>query len=403
METSQANTRNWRFAIACAALLALSLKIYLALSTIGTNDILTWQSFLNNITQFGGIGTYQRPGVFGDPFNHPPFMIHVLKSLEYLSSLSGLPFSFWLRLPAIIADIGSLWLSFRMKAPPLMLFLFALCPASILISGFHGNTDPVMVFFVLLSIFFVDRKNSEWLGGLAFGMALNIKVVPLIFVPAIFFFLPERKKALQFFSAALGTIVICSLPYIFNGPILIARKTLGYGGLYNRWGWSLILSFLFPSAGTTTLLGYDAGSIHLFLSRYFKYALMALIAILSWWMNRESNRKPSLFFQCGTIVSLFLMLTPGFGVQYLAWLVPFVIALRTLPTLFYYLTSGAYLFATYRLWSDGNWYYADSIKVRPPMLSVYLLSLLCWLAVVFTCWRYLRTLSTYSRSHLRKL
>jgi hypothetical protein len=92
MDTSQTNTRNWRIVIISAASLALIVKLYFALTTLGTNDVLTWQSFLNNIREFGGIGTYQRPGIFGDPFNHPPFMIHVLKVLGFLSDISRLPF-----------------------------------------------------------------------------------------------------------------------------------------------------------------------------------------------------------------------------------------------------------------------------------------------------------------------
>jgi hypothetical protein len=385
-----------------AAALALVLKIYLSLTTFGTNDVRTWQSFLNNIIQFGGIGTYQRPGIFGDPFNHPPFMIHVLKTLGYLSDLSGLPFPFWLRLPAIIADIGSLWLLSKMKTPPLMLFLFALCPASILISGFHGNTDPVMISFVLLSLYVIDSKGYTWLAGLAFGMALNIKVVPLIFAPAIAFYLREPKKIAEFFGASVGTVFLCSLPYALLDPIIIARKTLGYGSTYNRWGWPIILSFAFPSPLKLPFTSYNGRLLHHFLFTYFRYALLTIIIFLSWQMNRHRSTLPSLFIQFGFIVSLFLALTPGFGMQYLAWLIPFVIALGTYRTVSYYLTSGAYLFATYSFWSDGNWYYADSIKVRAPVLSVYLLSLLCWLTVVFSCAKYLRILSIFRGTRLRK-
>jgi uncharacterized membrane protein len=84
-----------------------------------------------------------------------------------------------------------------------MLLLFAICPTSILISGFHGNTDPVMIFFVLLSIYFIERLSAAWLAGLAFGMALNIKIVPIILIPAIFFYL-GRKRVMRFFGFAFG-------------------------------------------------------------------------------------------------------------------------------------------------------------------------------------------------------
>jgi hypothetical protein len=395
MDTNQTNSRNWQIVIISAAFLALMTKLYLAFTTLGTNDVLTWQSFLNNIKEFGGIGTYQRPGIFGDPFNHPPFMIHILKVLGFLSDTSPFPFPFWIRLPAITADIGSLWLLSKMKAPPLMLLFFALCPTSILISGFHGNTDPVMIFFVLLSIYFIERVGSVWLAGLAFGMALNIKIVPIILIPAIFFYL-GRKRAIGFFGFAFGIGFLGSLPYILLDPILIAHKMLGYGGLYHRWGWSLLLYILFLPGRKLPLIDYDAAILHQFLFAYFKYLLMTVIIFLSWRMNRETSKKPSLVFQCGAIVSLFLTLTPGFGVQYLAWLIPFVITLGAYRTIFYYLSSGAYLIGIYSLWSDGTWYYADSTKHWPANIWVYMLSLLCWLSVVFTFIKYLRKLSTIS-------
>jgi uncharacterized membrane protein len=393
MDQSPSRNRNWRIAIITATAIALIMKLYLALTTLGTNDVLTWQGFLNNIKEFGGIGTYQRPGVFGDPYNHPPFMIHVLKVLGFLADLAPLPFSFWIRLPAIIADVGSLWLLAKLKTPRLMLLLFALCPAAILISGFHGNTDPVMVFFLLLSVYILERFNSDWLAGLAFGMALNIKIVPLIFIPAIFFYLSKMKRRVVFFGVAMAVLFLASLPYILIDPILIGHKMLGYGSTYNRWGWPLILNFVFLPRGTLPLIGYDSAILHRFLFSYSKYAILTFIVLVSWLMNRRSANKPSLFFQYGVIISLFLTLTPGFGVQYLAWLIPFVIALGEFRTIFYYASSGAYLFAIYLSWSDGTFYFANSTTHQTPTLTVFALSLLCWLSVSVAFIKYLSSLT----------
>ena len=39
-------------------------------------------------------------------FNHPPFMVHVLQIMTELARRTGLPFFFWLRLPAILADVA---------------------------------------------------------------------------------------------------------------------------------------------------------------------------------------------------------------------------------------------------------------------------------------------------------
>ena len=390
MDQRQSTDRNWRIAIITATAIALVMKLYLALATLGTNDVLTWQSFLNNIREFGGIGTYQRPGVFGDPYNHPPFMIHVLKVLGFLSDVTPLPFPFWIRLPAIIADVVSLWLLTKLKAPRLMLVLFALCPAAILISGFHGNTDPLMVFFVLLSVYFLERFKSVPLAGLAFGMALNIKIVPLILIPAIFFYFSKMKSRVMFFGIAMAVLFLASLPYILIDPILIGQKMLGYGSTYNRWGWPLILNFVFLPRGSLPIIGSDSEILHRFLFSYSKYLILIFVVLISWLMNRRSANKPSLFFQYGVVISLFLTLTPGFGVQYIAWLIPFVIALGKLRTILYYACSGAYLFSIYAFWSDGTFYFANSITHQTPTVTVFALSLLCWLSVTVAFIKYLR-------------
>jgi hypothetical protein len=62
-------------------------------------------------------------------------------------------------------------------------------------------------------------------------------------------------------------------------------------------------------------------------------------------------------------------------------------------TILYYISSGAYLFATYSLWSDGAWYYANSTRVWRPTLTTFFLSLLCWLVVVWIFVSYMRRFS----------
>jgi len=101
-------------------------------------------------------------------------------------------------------------------------------------------------------------------------------------------------------------------------------------------------------------------------------------------MNRAQT-KPPLFLQCGLVAFLFMSLTPGFSVQYLAWLVPWVVALGAGATLVYYLTSGVFLFVVYTFWSHGfPWYFANAWSVDAPWPGWMLyLELLCWVSVVW--------------------
>jgi hypothetical protein len=84
-------------------------------------------------------------------------------------------------------------------------------------------------------------------------------------------------------------------------------------------------------------------------------------------MNR-AVRRPPLFLQCAVSAFLFLFLSPGFALQYLAWLVPWVVAAGPLAALLFYGTSGELLYRMYIGQLEWN-----STTQR--------LTLICWLSV----------------------
>ena len=155
---AHALSRGWKVAIVSAAAFAFVCKILLALKTYGTNDVYAWERFARWSGLFGS-GLYSIDAAF----NHPPSMIHVLAAMTWLAKTTGIFFPFWLRLPAIVADSASLWIvsrifAARMNEPAFRwaLLLLAISPTLIMVSGFHGNTDPVVMFFVLLSVWLSD-------------------------------------------------------------------------------------------------------------------------------------------------------------------------------------------------------------------------------------------------------
>jgi len=370
--------------IACIGSLALALKVTLALRTRGTNDIVYWELFLATLKEAGGIGVYQQVAIF----NHPPFILHLLRVLDGVAEATGLPFAFWLRVPAIAADAGSLAIVARLLAvPPLgqgqratmaALLLLALAPVSIMVSGFHGNTDPVMIFFVLLSLYYLDVRRKPWLAGVAFGMAINIKVVPLMFVPVLTVYLWKRREVVQFFVACTGVVSLGSMPYLLQDPWLISRHVLGYASSYGYWGMSRVITMVIP--GTETEIAYG---------QFGRTLTLGLIVLASVMMGLRKASVP-IFTQCGVIAFVFMTSTPGFGIQYLAWLVPWVVGFGFWPTVLYYATSGVFAFSVYTYWSHGlPWYFADARVFDPDWwpMSIVSIELICWLSVGFLlCW-----------------
>jgi hypothetical protein len=372
---------------------ATALKLYLALTTAGTLDVAGYADHLAKVEQFG-VGAYRVRGAFNNPFNQPPSIIHALRAMSWLARTTHLPFPFWLRLPSVLADVGSFLVARRMLARmwpardltrPLL--LVALSPVSIIISGYHGNTDSVMIFFVLLAAYLCERGGRAWGAGLAFGAALNVKVVPLMFAPALLFYLPSARRRAEFCTAAVCAWFVGWLPFVLQDPLLVARMVFGYGSLYGHWGWSFVLARLRPDTLAFAHPPHDVVGPHAVYAAVLKYLLVVLVFAASLWMNRRARRVP-LFLQCGLVTTLFLALTPGFGSQYLVWLMPWLAALTRgalnwSAVLAYQLTAGAFLFLGYSCWLPAY--------CTPTVL--YTLLVACWLTVILLTICYCRLLT----------
>jgi hypothetical protein len=365
--------------VAALVLVSLAAKFWLALRTFGTNDVVYWQEFLATMREAGGVGVYRQI----DWFNHPPFMLHALDAMDRLARATSLPFPFWLRLPAIVADVGSVAAvagllaklppEWRVERPRLTLAVLAAAPVPIAVSGFHGNTDPAMIFFVVLAVYLLDGPGIPLLAGAAFGMALNVKVVPLIFVPMLFCYLPGVWRRLQFFAAAGAVVLAGSLPYVRQDPAVIARNVLGYGSFYGYWGLARVLSSVAP--GSWLNAAFEAKG---------RLLALGLVTLAGLAMNWRARRAP-LFLQCGLVAFLFLAFSPGFGIQYLAWLAPWVVGYGLPATVAYHATAGLFALEVYTYWSKGfPWYFADARAFVPEWWSppIVAAELACWATVV---------------------
>ena len=341
-----------------AGVVALLLKLLLAASTAGTNDVRTWEHDLTTLRSAGFAELY-RSGVQYRP--HHPRCSFILRPFctgcgfwEALQERNRSAAALLAARRCALADAGTLvllWLMFGNRVPVLV----ALSPISILISGFHGNTDPIMMFFLVAAVFFAERGNTTR-AGIAFGLACSVKLIPLIFAPAILLCLPGLRPRLKWLAASAVVWIALSLPYLAQEPVLILRSMLGYSGATGLWGFSLISGWIYNPAA--------------------KWIALLAASCLPLMMKRR------LFEQCGLIAFCFLFLSPGFGLQYLAWTVPWTVLLHRRSMIAFHTVAGIFALTVYAAASQNTsaGVYADLLNpAHFPVLI--LMGMVCWITI----------------------
>src|SRR5438445_4932051 len=123
----------------------------------------------------------RRPPPVSTLFPYTTLFRSVLRLWGWLTGITGIPLRTWLRVTSSLADAVALLLiclavrrgCWRVSGPALC--ALAACPLSVFVAGFHGNTDPVMILFVVGSAFALECYGSVALCGLLLGLAVEIK------------------------------------------------------------------------------------------------------------------------------------------------------------------------------------------------------------------------------------
>jgi uncharacterized membrane protein len=365
--------------IISAALVALFLKLVIAYDTFGTNDVVTFYTFARSLSDHGLEWTYQR-GVVWLPvapiFNHPPLTAYYLQFIDALTRheifrANGLTFPFFLRLPGIVADFVTVLVLLRisttddrLRRPTWALIFFALSPVSLMVSGFHGNTDPVMVMFLLLAGMMCLR-NRPLLCGLFFALSCQVKVVPLLFLPVLFFFWFHRRATLSFLlTFGLSSVVLWWEP-LTKFPLLFAKNVLSYGSYWGIWGITYWLRLTqWPAFRGVSFMNFSPAQIAVV--TLLKVLIVAMICAIAWRRRSLDGRALLDSIAYGWVV--FFVFAPGACAQYMVWLAPFILMLS--PNFYGWLTatSSLFLFFFYNITAKGlPWYLAISTNTLNPL------------------------------------
>jgi hypothetical protein len=336
--TSGARERLQLAALVAAAVVGVGLRLWLMAISVGSNDAVAWREFADIAQRHGlaGLFTLRRD------YNHPPLMCYFAVLALSASRATGLPFEALFKLLPLGADVLAgvlLYRRWQQRAGRGLLAVAALALSldSILVTAYHGNTDSLMASLVLLAAVLFDAGRIGW-AGFALGAAINVKLVPVLLLPVFLFQCRERRRALTF----VGACAIWALPFVpivLDVPRTFYRQMIGYNSNGHRWGLNALLEPL--------------GGVHELFRRRGRHLVILALCVVGY--VGGSRRRWSACELTTLALATFLLLTPGFGVQYTVWVLPVLLAVDLRLGALYGTVAGVFLLAVYTQFWTGTW------------------------------------------------
>jgi hypothetical protein len=321
--------------------LATAVKTLWAMNSVGTTDAVLFYHYGRSIETHGLAWQY----VGGTLFNHTPFTGWMVNMLYRLTPNNYLAFAAILRLLCILADIAMVLglLHVRKvtgKPPWWALCLFAVSPVSIMVSGFHGNIDPIMVLFIFFAAVAV-MKDRPVLCGVMYAVACNIKIVPLMVAPVfIFYWMAKGRREAAKFMATSGAIMLAGVLWgLIHCPAAFARNVFGYGSFFGGWG----VTYWLRQTGISDFRIIDFEDLTAAQSRVMlalKVILLAGMLMLAW--RRRKLGGLEFFTTLAAAFTWIFVFASGAGPQYMVWFAPFILIAE--PRWWAALTAGSSIF-----------------------------------------------------------
>jgi uncharacterized membrane protein len=296
--------------------------------------------------------------------------------LEVLNGLvdRGASFTFLIRVPASVADVASAWLLFELlrlrctaSEAALAAITLAASPLLIIVSGFHGNTDPVFVAFSLLAVYVLGAHDRTFWGGLTLATALSIKLVPVVLLPMMIVLCVRRggRRLLRFCAGGLVVFLVLWVPVLLRDGRDFLHQVLFYSGIpFTQWGVPQFLHWARHEHGYYLSVLSHTGPVMLLVA--------ALIpALLVWEAPHEWMLAAGLGFP------LFLLLSPAFGMQYLVWPLAAAYLVNGLLAAIYNMVASVFAWLVYSDWS-GRWWGWNEAHGLPFTTTGLVLMCLTW-------------------------
>jgi hypothetical protein len=279
-----------------------------------------------------------------NPMTHlPRFQWNFLPPMPYVFAAeikSGLPWEIATKVVPIAADLVVIVLLATLAVAErsrLVALLYALCPLTVLVSAVHGQVEPILL-ALGLGAFLLVRRQRPGLGGLLLGLAIACKTWPVLLGLGLLRDTPVRKWWQVIAGAAVIPIAfMLSVPLLLNDSLSnVVRVMSSYRSYAGIWGWVGVLHSV-RLAGS----GYTGSKVDLFQKIGTPLLALTIIAVVIFF------RKVDGIALTAAVLLAFLVVTVGWGAQYMLWPVPFVLLLYRRGGLAYLIASSLFAIYTY--------------------------------------------------------
>jgi Glycosyltransferase family 87 len=326
--------------------LGLFLRFLLAAESIGSEDAQIWFEHGTAIAAKGVRYLYEHREASFMRYNHPPLMGYWSALAFSVSGGRLYEFSVWMKLPGLLGEVLSAALVYRIwltRRPAMAALVFAAYGWSlplILVSGYHCNTDCAYAGLTLLAVYLLQNRRRPFWSGVAMAGALNVKLMPLVLVPALLSQCRSRRELLSL-GGGLALAVLPFVPFLITSAGAMYGNMIDYGSQQLDWGINAFLNY----AGETPPFDGLAHKVRAPFLYWARYVILLAVAMLS---ALAALRRRPLGYEMGALAwALFLVLTSGYSVQYAVCVLPLLFAVEIRAATVYSLCAGILLLTVY--------------------------------------------------------
>ena len=354
----------------------LALRLGLWWFTLGTDDVRTWSVHGLRVATGGLAGTYRN---FLN-FNHPPLMGLYAYQAWLWAAGDLLTFARLIKLPGLFGEALTVWALWRFAGRRASA-AYARLPAAILVSGYHGNTDCLCAALVLVAAIAFE-KERYFVAGLLWSAALNVKALPLVLIPLVILGVPNLQALARLAAGGLLGMIPFLPPAILAGSAMY-RNIISYNSLAENWGVMALLN----RAVDIPILGWIFDRIRYYWFNDGRYLTLLAVATIGLLSKLRSHMPMTEQAALGAVI--FLVLAPGFGVQYVMFAAPLLCLVDLPEGLWWGWSSGIFIGAVY-LGFLVSWTPMESRFKTLFTLPGSALGLLAWTVLLHFAWRHIR-------------